>query len=173
MVPFHHHHQQAHRKRSYRNHTTKLLKAFCLDDNHLTGKPQPAWISNDWFTISMVDKVVVERNGWTITSGMLLKNNWPQCSRAQTLDCECHSQLSEINSFKSFMMWVSNRLQSLQWVVSTQMSSICQPVLHTITHPKVSNSWLTTKEQKISVHFIDVQMQAGGSDCGFFASYSI
>ena len=28
---------------------------------------------------------------------------------------------------------------------------------------------LATKEHKISVHFMDVQMQAGGSDCGLFA----
>ena len=28
---------------------------------------------------------------------------------------------------------------------------------------------LATKEQKISVHFMDVQMQARGSDCGLFA----
>ena len=130
--------------------------------------PVNLWISIDWFTLTMADKVV-EGSGWQITSGMLLKNNWPQGSRAQTLDCECHSQLSKMNSFKSFMMWVPNGLQSLQWVVSTKMSSICQPVLHTITHPKVSNSWLATKEQNISVHFIDVQMQAGGSDCSFFA----
>ena len=44
--------------------------------------------------------------------------------------------------------------------VSAQCVTISH-VLHTITPPKVSNSWLATKEHKISVHFIDVRMQAG------------
>ena len=30
---------------------------------------------------------------------------------------------------------------------------------------------LASKQQKISVHFMDVQMQAGGSDCGLFPMF--
>ena len=35
---------------------------------------------------------------------------------------------------------------------------------------EIFDSLLASKEQKISVHFMDVQMQAGDSDCGLFAT---
>ena len=143
-----------------------------LDDDHLsveTSKPQPPWINNGVVTLSIADKAILEGKE-CLTDSIV--------NAAQTMLSDQFSMTTGFQSTNTglcmtftiepdeFVQILHDGLQSLLLVVSTQKSRYSTASMHLVT---CLAALLATKEHKISVHFMDVQMQAGGSDCGLFA----
>ena len=96
---------------------------------------------------------------------------WPWGSRAQTLDCTWHFTI-EPDEFVQILHdgsahWVTISTTGCKhpevWMFDSLYCTLSPALKHQIA------ALLVSKEQKKSVQFMEVQMQAGGSDCGLFA----
>ena len=155
-----------------------------LDDHHLTceaseaSKPQPPWINNGVVRLSMADKAILEGKEWLTDSIM----NAAQTMLADQFSMTTGFQSTNAGLCMTFTIEPDEFVQilhdgSAHWVTISTIGCKHPEVkifdsLYCTLSPALKRqiaALLATKEHKISVHFMDVQMQAGGSDCGLFA----
>ena len=152
-----------------------------LDDYHLTGEtsePQPPWINNGLVTLSIADKAILEGKEW-LTDSIV---NAAQTMLADQFNMTTGFQSTNAGLCMTFTIEPDEFVQilhdgSAHWVTISTISCMHPEVkifdsLYCTLSPALKRqiaALLATKERKISVHFMDVQMQAGSSDCGLFA----
>ena len=169
--------RQSHEKKEDAGRKTTITVDDSESGSISSSKPRP-WINNGLVTLSMADKAILEGSNW-LTDDIV---NAAQTMLAEQFSIMTGFQNTNAGMTMTFAIEPDEFIQILHdggghWVmISTIGTKHPEVRMYDSLYCSLSSALkhqiaalLATKEKKISVHFMDVQMQAGGDDCGLFA----
>ena len=166
------------RKRQSRNEDQDAIDCAC---NVADPPPKQSWINSKLFTLSTSDKTIIDSGNW-LTDDIIDAGQKILATQFKKRFCKAGFQSVTLGRTFSFNVESEEFVQVLHdginhWLLVSTVGTTPSSVM--VYDSLYASAGQTTKRQVASImrvteptltmNFADVQMQAGGSDCGIFA----